>query len=116
MVEFSYIELFFAIVAVYAIAFACGWFSREQMAVRKVTKMFAEVEELEKKIDNRIVCRLEIHHGHFYMFDKESGEFYAQGENMEELSVVLKERFPKKTFVLTDDDYEILRAYNADTV
>lgn len=96
--------------AVFAVGVAFGWFLRERAAIVKVNKMFAQMEVADAKAaqENKITATLEIHHGHFYMFDKETGKFLGQGETKEELSSVLRERFPDKVFILPSEDCDIL--------
>lgn len=103
-------ELFLWVIGTLAVGIAFGWFLRERAAIVKVNKMFAEIEkttEVQKDL-NKVNATLEIHHGHFYMFDKDNGKFLGQGETREELSIVLRERFPDKTFILPAEDCDIL--------
>lgn len=97
---------------------AFGWFSREQMAMRTVHKMFAEAEkEAAKKTDeNTVSAKLEVHNGHFYMFDAETDEFLGQGETKEELSEILRKKFPEKAFVLQKEEYNKLGVFDGKSV
>lgn len=89
---------------------AFGWFLREQHAIRKVNKMFAQMEvaAVEQVKDNQIMGTIEIHHGHYYMFRVDDGSFLAQGESRKELSEALRKRFPDKVFILDKDEYKDL--------
>ena len=89
---------------------AFGWFLREQHAIRKVNKMFAQMEvaAVEQVKDNQIMGTIEIHHGHYYMFRVDDGSFLAQGESRKELSEALRKRFPDKVFILSKDEYKDL--------
>lgn len=97
-------------VLVFAIGVAFGWFMREQWAMRKVNQMLNDMQETADQVqeDNKVKAILEIHHGHFYMFEEESGKFLAQGETGRELKLALKERFPEKKFFLPPEDCDIL--------
>lgn len=103
-------DLFLWVSGALFVGSALGWFLRERMAIVKVNKMFAEMEKTNavQTEQNKINAILEIHHGHFYMFDKDNGKFLGQGETREELSGVLRERFPDKVFVLPTEDCDIL--------
>lgn len=103
-------ELFLWVGGALFVGSAFGWYLRERAAIVKVNKMFAQIEETTnvQTEQNKVNAILEIHQGHFYMFDKDKGMFLGQGETKEELSVVLHERFPDKTFVLPAEDCDIL--------
>lgn len=103
---------------IFIVGVAFGWFAREQHAIRKVQKMFAQAEkEAAEKIDeNTVTAKLEIHHGHFYMFDAETDEFLGQGETKEELSEILRKKFPEKAFVLQKEQYNKLGVFDGKSV
>ena len=100
-------EIVFWVAGSLVVGTAFGWFLREQHAIRVVNKMFenAEKELAEKVGDNTIKAKLEVHHGHFYMFNQETDAFLAQGETAEELSAMLREKFPKVVFILPKEAY-----------
>ena len=103
-------EEFLWLVGCLLLGVAFGWFLREQAAIRRVNKLFAQMEVAaeEQVEDNQIMGTIEVHHGHYYMFHAETGDFLAQGETKQELSAALKARFPDKVFILDKDEYKEL--------
>lgn len=103
-------EIFYWVIGSLVVGTAFGWFLREQHAIRVVHKMFenAEKEAAKQADENTIKAKLEVHHGHFYMFNQETDEFLAQGETAEELSATLREKFPKVVFILSKEAYGTL--------
>lgn len=101
---------FFGGAAVFLVGIAFGWFLREQHAIRRVNEMFAQLEDtvVKQEEGNNVKGTIEIHHGHYYMFHSENGSFLAQGGTKKELSEALRARFPDKTFILANEQYEDL--------
>ena len=63
-----------------------------------------ELEVVSKKIKETIITvSIEKHGDIFYLFEKETNNFIAQGQTMAEIKEVMQKRFPKKTFVATED-------------
>jgi vancomycin resistance protein YoaR len=63
-----------------------------------------DLEAVSKKIKETIVnVNIERHGDMFYVFEKETDNFVAQGKTMAEIKEVMQKRFPKKTFVATED-------------
>lgn len=63
-----------------------------------------ELNEVSKKIKETIITvSIEKHGDIFYVFEKETNNFIAQGQTMAEIKEVMQKRFPKKTFVATED-------------
>lgn len=66
-----------------------------------------EIEDtVRSKLDSIIrEVNVETHKGITYWFDKENDKFLAQGETLDEIRAVLKQRFPKNIFVLGQNLY-----------
>lgn len=111
-------EIFFWVAGSLVVGTAFGWFLREQHAMRVVNKMFehAEKKESELKQENIVKAKLEVHHGHYYLFDAETDAFLGQGETAEELSAMLRKKFPEKSFALNKEAYATLGDGNDFTV
>jgi hypothetical protein len=63
-----------------------------------------DLEAVSKKIKETIVnVNIEKHGDIFYVFEKETNNFIAQGQTMSEIKEIMQKRFPKKTFVATED-------------
>lgn len=63
-----------------------------------------ELNAVSKKIKETIITvSIEKHGDIFYVFEKETNNFIAQGQTMAEIKEVMQKRFPKKTFVATED-------------
>lgn len=99
-----------AAAAITFVGIVIGWRLRERHAECVVRKMIEHADkELAKKVEeNTIKAKLEIHHGHYYLFNEETDAFLGQGETTEELSAMLREKFPKTTFTLSKESYKEL--------
>ena len=63
-----------------------------------------ELEIVSKKIKETIITvNIEKYGDTFYVFEKETNNFIAQGQSMSEIKEIMQKRFPKKTFVATED-------------
>lgn len=95
---------------VFFLGIVFGWWLREQRAIRVIENMFNQAEALRKEEEAKatVMCRLEIHDGHFYMYGVEDNTFYGQGSNKEELSEALRKRFPEKVFLIKKDELSTL--------
>ena len=94
-----------------------GWKLREISAIRLHEKMKKEqqesrIHELAEKIQGTFIeATVEKIGDIFYVHNKETGEFLAQGESPEELSDALRTRFPEKRFVMEKKDLESIGIY-----
>ena len=95
-----------------------GWKWREISAVQLHRKMQEEkresrIQELADKIQGTFVeATVEKIGDIFYMHNKETGEFLAQGFTSEELSENLRSRFPDKRFVMEKKDLNSIGIYH----
>lgn len=64
-----------------------------------------QLEEINKKVKELIVrVTIEKHGDIFYIFEKETDRFVAQGRTADEIKEVMQKRFPEKTFIATDEE------------
>ena len=68
-------------------------------------KTVSATKELEDSIRNKLdsiihEVKVEQHKDTMYWFDKEDDKFIAQGQTLDEIKEVLRQRFPKHIFVL----------------
>jgi len=95
-----------------------GWKWREISAIQTHRKMMEEnresrIQELADKIQGTFVeATVEKIGDIFYMHNKETGEFLAQGNTSDELSENLRSRFPDKRFVMDKKDLNAIGIYN----
>lgn len=95
-----------------------GWKLREISAVRlykqmKMEEQESRILELADKIQSTFIeTNVEKIGDTFYLHDKATGEFLAQGDSSEELSTNLRTRFPEKRFVMDKKDLESIGIYD----
>lgn len=57
-----------------------------------------DLEELEKKVKKAIIkVNIEKHGDVFYLFEKDTDKFIAQGKDADEIKIVLEKYYPNKT-------------------
>lgn len=94
-----------------AVGFVAGWYAREYRAklyLRRLEHLMAEnfgtmVAEAAKSVVEIIVTR---EGDMFYVHNKNTGEFLAQGRDHNAIANVLSDRFPQATFMANPDDLE----------
>jgi len=98
------------------VAFYVGWFCRGVSLMSKLAqepeRMIGLLEEIRKINENEardipedvIEMDLRKQNGLVYLYNKASGEFLAQGANIEAAVKVAAERFPGKRFGYTDTE------------
>ena len=77
-----------------------GWRAREKYA-EKVTQKFVEQlhESFQQQVEEGVVqISIEKHNNMFYVYDKETNEFMAQGSSKDEVETNLQKRYPGKRF------------------
>ena len=95
-----------------------GWKWREISAIQLHRKMQEEkresrIQELAEKIQGTFIeATVERIGDIFYMHNKETGEFLAQGNTSDELSENLRSRFPDKRFVMEKKDLKSIGIYH----
>lgn len=85
-------------IVVWAMGVKAGWDARERHA-RKITREFLDImQEAEEEEPSFINITIEKHNNVFYVYDRETNEFMAQGSTKDEVETNLQKRFPGKTF------------------
>jgi L-lysine 2,3-aminomutase len=74
-----------------------GWKAREEHA-RQVTEKFIDRMQQSEEDDDTIQITIEKHNDVFYVYDRHTNEFMAQGSSKYEVETNLKKRYPGKTF------------------
>lgn len=74
-----------------------GWNLRERHAERVLNK-FLEESTTKVAKDNYIPITIEKHNETFYVYNKETNTFMAQGSTRDELENILHDKFPGKKF------------------
>jgi hypothetical protein len=94
----------FSLVFVLLFGAVVGWYAREQVAVNKINKLREEIAEVVDANSMRI--RIEKEKEVFYAYDFEKGTFLGQGDTFTALYTVLADKFPGKTFVVSDENLD----------
>ena len=74
-----------------------GWKAREEHA-RKITEDFIDHLQQSNVEDDTIQITIEKHNDVFYVYDRETNEFMAQGSSKDEVENNLRKRYPGKSF------------------
>ncbi len=88
--------------------FLLGWTAMKLVQIYLEYKnqvLAEEVEQLQKRIEDRFIqVDIEKHGDVFYLFEKKTGRFIAQGTNMEQLKAHCDARFKNKVVFANDDE------------
>jgi hypothetical protein len=100
-----------ALVAVWILGAIYGWYARERQAKRTIDNFFNQVEEtIAENIEESILkINIEQHNGMFFVYDKETNDFMAQGKTKQELEENLAKRYPDKRFAADKENLRILK-------
>lgn len=87
------------IVAAWFAGAVAGWKAREEHA-RQITEKFIEHMQgsLQGVEESVVQISIEKHNDMFYVYDKETNEFMAQGSTQKEVENNLQKRYPGKRF------------------
>lgn len=83
------------------IGFVAGWKYREYTAQRILKAVFKDV--VENIASNVVEVWIERHNDVFYVYNKETGEFLAQGSSSAEVTEALQKAHPTKSFTTNRD-------------
>lgn len=96
---------FIIVIFVAAVAFIWGWKAREYQAMRFLSNYQKMIEEAARaETVNTIMIDVQRDGDQFFIYNKETGEFLAQGTNHADVSAILGERFPSKRFTATPEN------------
>jgi hypothetical protein len=85
-------------IIVWVMGVKAGWDAREKHA-RKITKEFLDVmQEAEEEEPSFINITIEKHNNIFYVYERDTNEFMAQGSTQKEVEANLRKRYPGKSF------------------
>ena len=105
------VEMVMTFLLWYAIGWALfNWVVRPWL-VRRLETRIAELElVLEKVNENVIEAKIEEHHGQFYLFDKNTDHFLAQGYTAQEIGDKMKK---KLQVYVTAGDPDVIQRFKA---
>ena len=71
---------------------------------RQINEAISEMQEISKEVKtNLIVVNVEKYNDVFYLYDRDTNEFIAQGKTIEEISENCQKRFKDKTIIADED-------------
>jgi hypothetical protein len=90
------------------LGFAIGWvitkFIQGYLEAKNLM-LEAEIETLTKKVKERVVrVTVERHGDIYYLYEKETDNFVAQGRDADEIKEILLKRLPNKTFFADEEN------------
>ena len=75
-----------------------GWKAREEHAKQITEKLLDRLQESSEQDEESIQITIEKHNNTFYVYDRETNEFMAQGSTKDEVETNLRKRYPGKSF------------------
>jgi len=77
-----------------------GWKAREEHAKNVTEKLINHLQEsVERQVEESVIhITIEKHNEMFYVYDRETNEFMAQGSSKDEVETNLQKRYPGKRF------------------
>lgn len=103
-------------IAVGAICFMVGWKAREMKAIQYLRQYQQLIEEtVTEDLDKTVMIEVRREGDQFYIYNKTTGEFLAQGTNHDEVTAVLGDRFPAKRFTAMPENLKEV-GYKHDTI
>jgi len=77
-----------------------GWKAREEHAKQVTEKLLDRLQEsVERQVEENVIqINIEKHNDMFYVYDRETNEFMAQGSSKDEVETNLQKRYPGKRF------------------
>ena len=75
-----------------------GWKAREEHAKQITEKLLNHLQESAEQDEESIQITIEKHNNVFYVYDRETNEFMAQGSTKDEVETNLQKRYPGKSF------------------
>ena len=75
-----------------------GWKAREEHARQLTEKFIDQLQQSSEEDDSVIQINIEKHNNVFYVYDRHTNEFMAQGSSKDEVETNLRKRYPGKSF------------------
>lgn len=98
----EFLVVIFLMMFIFLIGALWGWNAREKFAEKQLDRF---IERFEEKIDETVIkVKLEKHNDMIYMYRLSDNLFMAQGRNEDEITQVLKKKFPEKVFAASTAD------------
>lgn len=98
----EFLVVIFLMMFIFLLGAVWGWGARERFAERQLDRF---IQRFEEKIDENVIkVKLEKHGDMIFMYRLSDNLFMAQGKNEEELTEVLKKKFPQKIFAASTVD------------
>lgn len=96
------------LVIVWVLGAVYGWYARERHAKRTIGRYFSQFTEETTREIPHIVITVEKHNGAFFIYNKETSEFMAQGTTRKEINDILVKRYPGVYFAITSENQKVL--------
>lgn len=96
----EFILLAVLIFIVWLMGAVSGWNARERHA-KRITEQFLEnmQQSVQDYVDENVIhITIEKHNNVFYVYERDTNEFMAQGSTQKEVENNLRKRYPGKTF------------------
>jgi hypothetical protein len=88
-----------------AMIFYAGWCSHRWHIRRAVMRYQRYVDQIQQKVLERVVdVEITQHDGQYFVHNKRTGEFLAQGSTHQQISDKLRQAFPDIVFVASPDN------------
>jgi len=81
--------------------FLLGWKARELWAIRQFKYLIDDLEIVE---DDRIHITVDMNGSEIFIYEKDTLKYLAHGNNQNDISAILKQRFPGRTFAASAED------------
>lgn len=99
------------IIVAITVGIVVGWFAREQRAKLYLNRLEHQMNQsfssmVAEAAKHVIQIEISKQGDMFYVHNKETGEFLAQGRDHDTIADVLNSRFPDMTFMADPDDLE----------
>lgn len=103
------LEMVMTFLVWYAIGWAIWQFIVRPWVMRRLERKIAELElVLEKTVENIVEAKIEEHHGQFYLFDKTTDTFLAQGFTAQEIADKMKKTLQ---VYVTEGDPDVIQRF-----
>lgn len=90
--------IFYAFLGWLAMRITQGYLERRNQELQN------EIDYIRKKVKEKIILvKIEKHKDTYYVFERETDTFVAQGRTAEELKEAMLKRFPHKTFMAPEE-------------
>jgi hypothetical protein len=78
-----------------------GWYARERWAINQLKNLIDDMEDSE---DEKIHIIVDISDNQIFVYEKNTLQYLAHGKTESDITNILKQRFPGKTFAASSED------------